>query len=94
MTNKNICILFSGHLRNILDHVDNLKSNLLNTLSECGYTYDIYLHTWNSNVTNDKVMNNDIFYMGKMEEMTKILNFFTEYNPGIYRNKDNIIHIN
>ena len=37
-----IAILFSGHLRNIVDHLDNLQSNLLSILTEHDHKYDIY----------------------------------------------------
>ena len=65
MTLKRIAILFSGHLRNINQHILNLKNNFLNILSDNGYSYDIFIHTWDNNVSNDVFMNNDAFYEQK-----------------------------
>lgn len=46
----NIAILFSGHLRNIHQHIDNLKENLIDVLTENGYNCSIYIHTWDNNL--------------------------------------------
>lgn len=67
-----ICILFSGHLRNITDHINNFKSNLLDILIKNKYEVDIYMHTWDSNITNDIIDNNDEFY--KNNDICDIIN--------------------
>ena len=56
-----IAILFSGHLRNMDEIISNLKNNLLDVIKK-DYTYHIYIHTWDNNISNDKVLNNDKFY--------------------------------
>lgn len=60
--NKIVAILLSGHLRNMSEHLSNFELNLLNPLKEGGYEYHIYIHTWDTNMTNDKIMNNDKYY--------------------------------
>lgn len=62
---KKIAILFSGHLRNIYEIIHNLKNNLLDIIS-LEYDYDIYIHTWDNNITNDKILNNDKNYNKKI----------------------------
>ena len=65
-----IAILFSGHLRNIDDIIINLKNNLLDTINK-EYTYHVYIHTWDNNISNDKVLNNDKFYNNNIIDIKK-----------------------
>lgn len=63
-----IAILFSGHLRNIQEIISNLKNNFLNIIHQ-KYNYDIYIHTWDDNISNDK---NDKFYNNETIDIKKI----------------------
>ena len=68
-----IAILFSGHLRNINEIILNLKNNFLNIIDK-QYSYDIYIHTWDNNISNDKILNNDKFYTNNIVDLKKIFN--------------------
>jgi hypothetical protein len=72
---SSIAILFSGHLRNILNHIHNLQINLLNILSDNSIHYDIYIHTWDSNITNDTIDwgAKDQYYNNNINNIIKIL---------------------
>lgn len=54
---RKVCILVSGHLRNSNQIIDNLKENLLKPLTDNGYEYSVYIHTWDDNITNNKMKN-------------------------------------
>lgn len=69
---KRIAILFSGNMRNVLDIQNNLNENLINPLIKSGYEYDIFIHTWNSNLINDTVHSNDRYV--KTNDVQNILN--------------------
>jgi hypothetical protein len=69
---KRVAILFSGNMRNILDIQDNLSENLINPLIKNGYEYDIFIHTWDSNLINDAVHSNDKYV--KTNDVQCILN--------------------
>ena len=44
-----IAILISGHLRRFEEIIDNFKENLIDPLTT-KYDYDIYIHTWDTNI--------------------------------------------
>ena len=70
-----IAICFSGHLRNIAEHITNLKNNLLDIISE-EHQYDIYIHTWDDNKTNNTIRNNDHFFKKKTYTLNDTLSLF------------------
>ena len=57
-----IAILLSGHIRNLQEHITNFKENLLNILKQNNYDYDIYIHTWDDNLTKDIIYVKDNFF--------------------------------
>ncbi len=90
MKEKNIAILFSGHLRNILKHVENLKKNLLKVLENNSFKYDIYIHTWDNNLSNDKIANHDKFYTQNIENTLNELNKHINIKKILIENQDDI----
>lgn len=66
-----IAILFSGHLRNIHEIIYNLKNNFLDIVNQ-EYQYDIYIHTWDNNISDDKYLNNDKFYNNDTIDIEKV----------------------
>jgi len=66
-----IAILFSGHLRNINEIISNLKNNFLDIINQ-NYEYDIYIHTWDNNTSNDKILNNDKFFDNNIINIKKL----------------------
>jgi len=78
-----IAICFSGHLRNIDEHIKNLKTNLLDIISE-KHEYDIYIHTWDDNKTcNQVAKNNDHFFEKNIYTLNDILTLFKLNNINI-----------
>ena len=78
-----IAICFTGHIRNIAEHIKNLKTNLLDIISKNHY-YDIYMHTWDDNKTNNRVAeNNDRFFEEKTYTITDIITLFKSNNIDI-----------
>jgi hypothetical protein len=78
-----IAICFSGHLRNIPEHIKNLKTNLLDVISE-KHQYDIYMHTWDDNKTcNQMILNNDHYFPNKTYTITDIITLFKTNNIDI-----------
>jgi hypothetical protein len=59
---KKVAILLSGHMRNIEEIIDNFKYNFIKPISD-KFEYDIYIHTWDNNLTNDNIMNNDKLFL-------------------------------
>ena len=57
-----IAVLLSGHIRNLQEHITNFKENLLNILKQNNYDYDIYIHTWDDNLTKDIIYVKDKFF--------------------------------
>ena len=74
-----VAILLSGHLRNIEETITNFNENLIIPISE-SFEYDIYIHTWDNNITNDKVLNNDNNYNNLKIDYNYITNLFQQYN--------------
>lgn len=66
-----IAILFSGHLRNVNEIIYNLKNNFLDIINQ-DYNYDIYIHSWDNNISNDKYLNNDKFFNNKITNIKKV----------------------
>jgi len=64
-----IAILLSGHVRNIHEHINNLKENLLDILLKNNYQFDIYIHTWDDNLTRDIIYNKDKFFKHKFSDI-------------------------
>jgi hypothetical protein len=67
-----ICILLSGHLRNCEDIIINFKKNLLDVIST-KYNYDIYIHTWDDNKTNDIIYNQDKYFKKNIIDIELLL---------------------
>ena len=44
---KNVAVLMPGHLRSYNETRQNIKKNLLDVLTQNGYTYNIFSSTWN-----------------------------------------------
>jgi hypothetical protein len=57
-----IALLLSGHVRNLDENIINFKDKLLNILEKNNYNYDIYIHTWDDNLTKDIIYNKDKFF--------------------------------
>lgn len=66
-----IAILFSGHLRNIHEIIPNLKNNLLDVIAN-KYEYDIYMHTWDNNITNDENLCQDKYFIENVVDVIKL----------------------
>ena len=89
---KRVAILFSGNMRNILDIQDNLSENLINPLIKNGYEYDIFIHTWDSNLINDAVHSNDKYVktndvqciLNTLKKKFKIKNIIIENQESIF----------
>ena len=58
---KTVAILFSGNMRNVLDILDNLQVNLIDPIVSNNLNYDIFIHTWDTNVIGDTVHSRDKF---------------------------------
>ena len=78
---KKIAILISGHLRNLNEIIDNFYNNLIIPISK-DFLYDIYIHTWDDNYTQDKVFNHDKNF--------KDIKITEEYINNLF-NKNNIV---
>ena len=76
-----VAIIFSGHLRNILEHTKNLKDNFLSILEINDIEYDIYIHTWDNNHTSDTNLNHDKFF--KISNINYILKKLKKRLPKI-----------
>lgn len=72
---KTVAILLSGHLRNFEDIINNFKDNFINIISQ-EFNYDIFIHTWDNNFTNDKYMNNDSNFKNIIINYDYIQNLF------------------
>jgi len=78
-----IAICFSGHIRNIAEHIKNLKTNLLDIISG-KHQYDIYMHTWDDNKTNNILfLNHDRFFEEKTHTSNDILKLFNSNDINI-----------
>ena len=69
---NNIVILLSGHVRNIHEHILNFKENLLDILLKNNFNYDIYIHTWDDNLTRDIIYNKDKFFTHTITDIEKL----------------------
>ena len=79
---RKLAILISGHIRNLDDIIDNLYNNLIKIiLSE--FEYDIYIHTWDNNITYDKIANSDIYY--------EDIRINTEYIKKLFNNNNMVV---
>jgi len=76
---KKVAILISGHLRNLNEIIDNFYNNLIIPISS-DFLYDIYIHTWDYNYTNDKIMNNDKNFINIKITKEYINNLFNNNN--------------
>lgn len=92
-----IAILISGHIRNFEEIIKNFKENLINILLENEYDYDIYIHTWDNNLTKDTVLNNDKHYNNNkvidikyLEHIFKTNNIKFNKNNCLIENQKNI----
>jgi hypothetical protein len=72
---KKVAILLSGHLRNFEEIINNFKNNFIKEISE-EFDYDIYIHTWNNNFTEDNVMNYDRYFLNIKVNNDYIYNLF------------------
>lgn len=84
-----IAILISGHIRNFDEIIKNFKENIIDVLISNNYNYDIYIHTWDNNLTNDTVLNNDKYYNNKIIDIKYLENIFKTNN--IKFNKNNCL---
>ena len=69
-----IAILLSGHIRNLHEHITNFKENLLNILKQNNYDYDIYIHTWDDNLTKDIIYVKDKFFKKDIVDVPLLFN--------------------
>lgn len=89
---KRVAILLSGNMRNILDTLDNLQVNLINPIIANDLKYDIFIHTWDSNIIGDTVHSrdkfvktNDIsFIIKSLKDKFNIKNVIIENQESIY----------
>lgn len=77
-----ICILLSGHLRTFEKTIENFKTNVLDVIKANNMEYDIYIHTWDDNYTNDKIQCNDQYFD---EEIINITTLCKKHNVNLVK---------
>lgn len=52
---KRVALAFYGLTRSLSYTIDSIRSNIMRPLTEAGYTYDVYLHTYDlQNLANER----------------------------------------
>lgn len=91
-----IAILLSGHLRKFNEIIQNFKENLIDKLSE-RFVYHIYIHTWETNISGDNILNNDKYFTDDIITEDYIYDLFNKYNLTVYKikieNQNNIMNL-